>query len=167
MHYIAQSLVAINDRSAHLTWDPVDDHDMDGYNLYMATQEPRGFRRVNGRLITTPFFLTEILRPDVLYFFRVTSVDTSGNESEPSAYIEFKLSDYKADPQLRLVTPPHKLKITAGKKVVKPVYMDFTTKFQWADELVTGLTDVAIPKNNSVIRQVPGPSFNTLFKLGG
>lgn len=167
MHYIAQSLLAIDDRSAFLSWDPVIDSDMDGYNVYMAVGSPVGFKRVNGPLLTVPEYLTVPLRNDQIYYFKVSSVDTSGNESELSDYIEFRLSDYKADPKLRIVVPPHKIRLFAGVKDERaPLYDNFLTRYEWVDGYLTGRMDVTIVANKTLVKTVP-PNFTTLFTLGG
>ncbi|MNP35471.1 hypothetical protein D3C76_1288050 [compost metagenome] len=133
----------------------------------MAVGQPIGFKRANGPLLTVPEFLTPPLRNDQIYYFKVSSVDTSGNESPLSDYIEFRLSDYKADPNLRIVTPPRKIRLYAGlKDEVSPLYDDFLTIFKWADGYLSGRADVTLVANSQLTKTVP-PNFTTLFTLGG
>jgi hypothetical protein len=69
-------------RIARLIWDPVDAPDLRGYNVYRTEG--------TARLLLTPhpaqqtFFGDESLQHGVNYFYSVTSVDKSGNESAPT-----------------------------------------------------------------------------------
>lgn len=168
MNYIAQSLVAINDRGAILRWDPVYEDDLDGYNVYMAENEPINFVRINMSPIWQTMFITPILRPDLKYYFYVTSVDMTGNESEPSAIIEFMLSDAKPNPNFRRVIPPHKEVFGYNEKKLKDVaFEDFMTRFEWADWYFIAKQDIQIPVGGTVSRPITNRSFTTFFTIGG
>lgn len=168
MHYIAQSLVAINDRGALLTWDPVNDSDLDGYNIYMAENESKNFVKVNKEPVWPRKFITPILRPDVKYYFYITSVDTSGNESDPSNVVEFMLSDARPNPNLRRVAPPSKEAIGGYGKIIRDIsFGNFMTRFEWIDGYMTSKKDVVIPAGEMVSRAITSESFTTFFAIGG
>lgn len=132
MHYIAQSLVTLNHRAAYLVWDSVTDSDLTGYNIYGAQMEPTSFKKLNTKLLTRPEYSTEPMRNDVVYFFRVSSVDTAGNESELSDILEFRLLDYKEDPDLVLVQPERNIIVKSGNQSnVDLHYGDFMTRFTY------------------------------------
>ena len=73
------------DTTATLEWDPVDDPDLWGYRVYHAPQDgiypPRGSGIYVGNSST--YILTG-LESGTRYSFRVTAVDSSGNESDYS-----------------------------------------------------------------------------------
>ena len=65
-----------------LTWDPNSDPDLAGYNIYRSTNPAGPFTRVNP--IPTDriaYFHDEALPPLTRFYYRVTAVDSSGNES--------------------------------------------------------------------------------------
>lgn len=72
---------------------------MDGYNLYRARSSfsnISGMQPVNSStLINDPVVTDTGLENGTTYYYRVTAVDQSGNESEPSA--ELEITPY-ADP---------------------------------------------------------------------
>ncbi len=74
------------DTTAEITWDVSTDPDVDRYNVYRRT-EGMGYTRANSTRITEGSFLDEGLENGITYFFVVTSVDGSGNESEFSVAI--------------------------------------------------------------------------------
>ncbi len=65
-----------------LTWNPNSEADLAGYNIYRSTSAAGPFARVN--LVPTDrisFYHDEGLPPLTKFFYRVTAVDSSGNES--------------------------------------------------------------------------------------
>lgn len=75
------SAVATPD-SVQLTWNPVEDDGLAAYQVYRS-EAGGGFVRVGGRLLS-PNFGDREARPGTAYRYRVTAIDTSGNESAPS-----------------------------------------------------------------------------------
>jgi fibronectin type 3 domain-containing protein len=68
--------------SAQLSWNPVEDADLAGYQVYRAEGEG-SFIRIGGRL-TAPSFQDREVKPAVTYRYRVSALDAGGNESPPS-----------------------------------------------------------------------------------
>ncbi|WP_263369552.1 fibronectin type III domain-containing protein [Granulicella cerasi] len=63
-----------------LIWDPVEDADLAGYNVYRV--DSAGARlRLNDKPIATPAFHDATAKEGVAYTWRVTAVDRHGNES--------------------------------------------------------------------------------------
>ncbi len=63
-----------------ITWGKVYDFDMSGYNVYRSNFPTGTFRKLNKILIKETKFIDRQGRKS--YFYRVTAVDTSGNESK-------------------------------------------------------------------------------------
>lgn len=168
MHYISQSLVAINDRGAILQWDPVHDSDLDGYNVYMAENKPENFVKLNKSLIETTRFVTPVLRPDMKYYFCVTSVDLTGNESDPSGVIEFMLSDARPNLNIRKVPLPAREPVAPYAKKLKDIaFDDFMTRFEWVDGYFNAKKDIVVPAGGMVSRTITSRSFTTFLTIGG
>ena len=68
--------------SVQLSWNPVEDADLAGYQVYRAEGEG-SFIRTGGRL-TAPSFNDREVKPGVSYRYRVSALDAGGNESPPS-----------------------------------------------------------------------------------
>jgi len=68
--------------AVQLSWNPVEEADLAGYQVFRAEGEG-AFIRVGGRL-SAPSFGDRDARPGAAYRYRVTALDTAGNESPPS-----------------------------------------------------------------------------------
>ncbi|MCC6294363.1 MAG: hypothetical protein IT164_17060 [Bryobacterales bacterium] len=68
--------------AVQLTWNPVEDSGLAAYQVYRA-EAGGGFVRAGGRL-PSPNFGDREVRPGTAYQYRVTAIDTAGNESAPS-----------------------------------------------------------------------------------
>lgn len=70
------------------TWSPNTEGDLAGYNIYRSTTSGSGFTKINSSIITktaTPQYHDNINGTiDATYYYVVTAVDTSGNESAHS-----------------------------------------------------------------------------------
>jgi len=70
----------VETRVIRLVWDAVDASDLAGYNVY-RTEKAGRVKFTYGLPIKQTFFLDESLLPGIEYYYSVTSVDKSGNES--------------------------------------------------------------------------------------
>jgi hypothetical protein len=76
----------IETKSIQLVWDPVDAPDLGGYRVY-RTEGTGEEHKIVGRVLFTPQLLRETRwrdpnpDPGIYYFYEVTAVDKSGNES--------------------------------------------------------------------------------------
>jgi hypothetical protein len=80
-------------RSIDLSWEPVPDLDIAGYIIYRQQVTPDGSpteppTRLTPAPIAGPAFSDHTAVPGRRYAYRVTAIDTSGNESAPSAAIQ-------------------------------------------------------------------------------
>jgi fibronectin type 3 domain-containing protein len=77
-----------------LTWNENTERDLAGYHVYRSVRSGRGYARLTDKLITRTTFSDLTVKPGVVYYYTVTAVDQSGNESpmskEQNAYAEKK-----------------------------------------------------------------------------
>jgi|HubBroStandDraft_6_1064221.scaffolds.fasta_scaffold00127_7 hypothetical protein len=73
--------------SLDLSWAISPETDIAGYNVYRSDQVGIPGKRQNGELLLTPAFRDMNAEPGRRYFYTVTSVDRSGNESPASAAV--------------------------------------------------------------------------------
>jgi hypothetical protein len=74
-----------------LSWDISPEKDVAGYNVYQSEEEHAAGKRVNSQPLPTPAFRDISVVAGHRYFYRVTAVDRSGNESTPSAAVAVTL----------------------------------------------------------------------------
>jgi hypothetical protein len=70
----------VETKVVRLVWDPVDVPDLAGYNIY-RTEKAGRVKFTYGLPIKQTHFGDESLQPGIEYFYSVTAVDKSGNES--------------------------------------------------------------------------------------
>ena len=70
----------VETKSVRLVWDAVDASDLAGYNIY-RTEKAGRVKFTYGLPLKQTFFLDESLLPGIEYYYSITSVDKSGNES--------------------------------------------------------------------------------------
>ncbi|MBN1414637.1 MAG: T9SS type A sorting domain-containing protein [Bacteroidales bacterium] len=99
----------LND-TVKLTWDNNIEPDLAGYNLYRSEVTEGNFIRLNDTLIFANAYVDSVVTNDVSYFYKVTAVDTLGNESRDSDVI-------KAVPTLRPAAPTELYARNDNKKV--------------------------------------------------
>jgi fibronectin type 3 domain-containing protein len=75
-----------------LTWNENRERDLAGYNVYRSVKSGRDYERLTDKLINRTTFSDVTVKPGVMYYYTVTAVDQSGNESrmskEHKAYAE-------------------------------------------------------------------------------
>lgn len=70
----------VETKVVRLVWDPVDTPDLAGYNVY-RTEKAGRVKFTYGLPIKQTHFGDESVEPGIEYYYSVTAVDTSGNES--------------------------------------------------------------------------------------
>lgn len=75
------------DGKVTLSWAKVTDSDLAGYNLYRSVGEANDFKKLNFELITTTSFTDTKVENGTKYYYKITSVDTLGNESGNSSTV--------------------------------------------------------------------------------
>ncbi|HEV2489423.1 MAG TPA: hypothetical protein VGT03_06425 [Candidatus Acidoferrales bacterium] len=90
---IAAVVPASGSEASHidLSWDISPESDVSGYNVYRSEAELTPGNQMNPQLLLTPTFRDISVVSGHQYFYRVTAVDRSGNESVPSAAIAVTL----------------------------------------------------------------------------
>jgi hypothetical protein len=86
------------DRSIDLSWTPDTDADLAGYFVYRQEVDPQGqvtstVTRLNITPVAGPAYRDQTALAGHRYAYRVTAVDTAGNESAPSADVQETLRE--------------------------------------------------------------------------
>jgi fibronectin type 3 domain-containing protein len=91
---IATPVPAEDGSAAHvdLSWAINPETDLAGYNVYRSEQAGGSGTRLNSQLLPTPAFSDMNAMPGQSYYYRVTAVDRTGNESAASAAVEARLN---------------------------------------------------------------------------
>jgi len=67
-----------------LAWNPGSEADLVGYNVYRSTTPGSGYTLLNGAPVASPAYTDASAAPQTYYYYVVTSVDASANESPSS-----------------------------------------------------------------------------------
>jgi fibronectin type 3 domain-containing protein len=90
--------VTAADRSIDLSWTPDTDADLAGYFVYRQEVDEKGVvastaTRLNLTPVAGPAYRDQTAMAGHRYAYRVTAVDTAGNESAPSAEVQESLRE--------------------------------------------------------------------------
>jgi len=92
--------LVVDSTLVNLTWQSPEVPDLDGFNVFRATQAGGPYTKLNGALLASTSFTDSTVEDLTTYYYVVTSRDLAGNESEPQ--IEFESErveiDLAADP---------------------------------------------------------------------
>jgi hypothetical protein len=88
----------VADRSIDLSWTPNTDPDLVGYNVYRQDVDSRGVvagtaARLNTTPVAGPAYRDQTAMTGRRYAYRITAVDSAGNESAPSADVQETLRE--------------------------------------------------------------------------
>jgi len=75
------------DASVQLRWSANPDADLAGYHVYRSDLQNGAYTRQNAQTLAAPAFSQNALANGTTWWYRVTAVDASGNESTPSAAV--------------------------------------------------------------------------------
>jgi fibronectin type 3 domain-containing protein len=67
-----------------LTWNENKERDLAGYYVYRSARSGKDYEQLTDKLLTRTTFSDETAKSGVTYYYMVTAVDKSGNESKPS-----------------------------------------------------------------------------------
>jgi hypothetical protein len=67
-----------------LSWQPVVDTDLAGYHVYRRAASETAFQRLTSKPVVGPAFTDTTAIRGQRYVYKVTAIDTTGNESQPS-----------------------------------------------------------------------------------
>ncbi len=88
-----------------LSWAINPETDLAGYNVYRSGKAGNPGTRLNSQLLPTPAFRDMNAVPGQSYYYTVTAVDRTGNESAPSAAVEAGLPSSAGSPAANQATP--------------------------------------------------------------
>jgi fibronectin type 3 domain-containing protein len=75
-----------------LTWNENKEQDLAGYYVYRSTRSGKGFERQTDKVLARTTYSDETVTPGIAYYYYITAVDRSGNESagsvEKKTYVE-------------------------------------------------------------------------------
>jgi hypothetical protein len=78
------------EHSVDLKWEPVESERITGYNVYRADRQAGAYKRVNPTMVTASCFEDSGLPRTTEFWYRVTALDRSLNESPPSEPVKAK-----------------------------------------------------------------------------
>lgn len=79
------------DSAVELTWEAVDEEDLDGYRVYRDTEsigDVSGMDALAEGVLSDPSYTDDAADNGQTYYYVVTAVDTDSNESDPSNEVE-------------------------------------------------------------------------------
>ncbi len=84
------------DGSVGLDWSDNGEGDLDGYNVYRSTTSGSGYSKINGSLVASSAYTDNSASNFTTYYYVVTAVDTSANESGNSSQVSATPEDTTA-----------------------------------------------------------------------
>jgi fibronectin type 3 domain-containing protein len=78
-----------------LTWNENKERDLAGYRIYRSVSSDKNYEVLTEKLLTRTTFSDETVKAGTTYYYIVTAVDTSGNESARSAERKAFVEDLK------------------------------------------------------------------------
>ncbi|MBN1186266.1 MAG: T9SS type A sorting domain-containing protein [Bacteroidales bacterium] len=94
-----QNLIAAEgDGSVSLNWDDNSESDLAGYNIYRSATSGSGYSKINGSLVAVSEYTDNSVINGTTYYFVVTAVDYSGNESANSMEVSATPAGGGGDP---------------------------------------------------------------------
>jgi hypothetical protein len=101
------------DATVSLDWNDNGEGDLDGYNVYRSTTSGSGYSQLNGSLVGSSDYIDNSVSNGTTYYYVVTAVDTSTNESGYS-------SEASATPQAAPATALHVADIAMSTRARGP-----------------------------------------------
>ena len=80
-----------------LSWNENKESDLAGYHVYRSTKHGRNYDRLTDKLLLRTTYSDETVAEEMTYYYVVTAVDQSGNESEYSHEIKVTVEQYSKD----------------------------------------------------------------------
>ncbi|MDQ2902303.1 MAG: GH116 family glycosyl-hydrolase [Chloroflexota bacterium] len=71
-----------NTTSVAVSWHPVPEAGIAGYNVYRSTSQTSGYTRLNSSLVTTTSYVDTSVDANLAHFYAVSAMGTDGTESE-------------------------------------------------------------------------------------
>ena len=150
-------------QTAKVSWQRNTEEDLSGYKVYWGLQSRNYFESVNSGNVTQQ--IINNLLTDTLYYFAVTAYDKSGNESDYSAEVQFKI---KGD---TLIIPPDTvivIKDTIPPGIPTGLTIEEVTpevSFLWTAKDIGGGTFSAYPSLNGRLGLYIGMDITVLVNI--
>jgi hypothetical protein len=80
-----------------LTWNENKEPDLAGYHVYRSTKPGRDYERLTDKLLLRTTFSDETVKAGGVYYYVLTAVDQSGNESEYSHELKVTVERFGGD----------------------------------------------------------------------
>jgi hypothetical protein len=109
--------------AVELVWTANSEKDLAGYYVYRREngEQPK---KLNKELLRTPILRDVNVQPGHLYFYQVTAVDLSSNESQPGAEVSVETGNYKGE----IRNGVHRKSVLPSGRVKKSSAMSFRAK---------------------------------------
>ena len=78
--------------TVHLSWNTIEVSDFAGFNLYRSKDKDGAYNKLNDSPVRSTEYNDGNITPDTTYYYKLTSVDNSGNESGYSQIVQAKAS---------------------------------------------------------------------------
>lgn len=103
---LAVSVPVSNGQLLNLSWNANTEPDLSGYNVYRSTAAAGPYQKVNSALVNSSSYADSGLTNGVAYFYIISAVDSSGNESAKSSEKSGMPVDNKAPVISNLLATP-------------------------------------------------------------
>jgi len=127
-----------------MSWNMSLELDVDGYFVYRSVGLDKEFMKLNSKLVAVniPIYFDSTISNGVQYFYAVSAIDKSGNESERSNPIA-TIGEDKTPPQ-----PPTNLTFNITRRILKLIWSPSQSKDVAGYYIYRGLADDIQPKIN-------------------
>jgi hypothetical protein len=84
-------------------WDEAEDNDIIGYNIYRSENKKRGYNKMNLNPLGLDYFKDDQVKLNQTYYYQITAVDASLNESKVSEAVKVDVKEFTDDEFLDMV----------------------------------------------------------------
>ncbi len=145
---LAVGVPVSNGGTLNLSWAANTEPDLAGYNVYRSTTSGGPYTKANVGLVTTNAYNSTGLINGTTYFFAVTAMDTSGNESPRSAEASGTPVDNKAPTISSLLATPASTSATISWSTDEVA--DSTVEYGTTSALGSVVSNAALVTSHSV-----------------
>ncbi len=126
--------VIVRNNQAYIKWNPNPELDIKGYNVYRSNDPEAKFKKINTKIVSGTSYVDSSVETEKIYYYYVTAVDNSGQESQRSNVFSKKIMERTKDGLLALylfdegkgniitddsgIEPPIHLRITDPTKIL-------------------------------------------------
>ncbi|MGB9596559.1 MAG: LamG-like jellyroll fold domain-containing protein, partial [Candidatus Poribacteria bacterium] len=130
--------VIVRNNQAHVKWETNPELDIKGYNVYRSNEPDGKYKKINSKPISEPSYIDNSVEVEKTYYYYVTAVDKSGQESQKSNIFAKKIMERAKDGLLALYLFDEGKGniITDDSGVEPPIHLRITdpTKILWAKD---------------------------------